>query len=148
MARNTVIILGTLAAAALLAPSASAAYYNYGVLKAYEGSRLVAEGKGIQGIDTSAGVVGGHIGARDPRPGGSPARGRIWYQYKYYTSGASTPWYNITGSYNYTSSWVDQAKYRALNYNYEKVEHYAEACQVDAGAPDDCKYTGHAMQTL
>ena len=134
-------------AAMLLAPTASAAYYNYGVLKAYEDGRLVAEGKGLHGIDVGQAVVGGHIGARDPRPGGSPARGRIWYQYKT-SDNVSSFWHTVTGSYNYTSSWVDQAKYKSLSLGYAKIIHYAEICQVDDNAPDDCKRTGVAQQHL
>lgn len=134
---NTLKVVGVAAALAVaMTPSASARYYAYGTLQAYEGTRLVAEGKGSHGVDFGKDAIGGHIGSRDPRPGGSPARGRIWYQY---TGGGLSPWYNRDGGNNYTSSWVDKASYGDLNTSFDTATTYGQICQVDNLTPDDCK---------
>ena len=62
---NTLKVVGVAAALAVaMTPSASARYYAYGTLQAYEGTRLVAEGKGSHGVDFGKDAIGGHIGSR------------------------------------------------------------------------------------
>ena len=124
------------AAMVAFSPNAMATYYSYGPMKAYEGSVFVAEGKGNHGVDFTNDVIGGHIGARDPRPGGSPALGKIWYQY---SGGTVSPWYSLEGNNNYTSTWRDDPKYGNLNTGYSIAETYGQICQNDTWpARDDC----------
>lgn len=144
--RDVVVVLGAMALMAGGASSASASYKSWGPLKAYESGTFVAEGKGIHGIDTEAGVFGGHMGTRDPRPGGSPVKTWIYGQWE--TNDTSSLWYSHQSPYNYTSSWKDTAKYTQLNFGYDRVEYYSEVCQVDDGAPDDCAATPHARQSF
>jgi hypothetical protein len=130
---------------AMTAPSASAAYYSWGVLYAYEGSTLVAEGKGVHGTDLSVGVFGGHVTSYDPRPGGSPAFANIAYFY-YTDAGTAATGGNLRGSNNYEARWKDQAKYQTLNSAYAKVGTIPKACQDDALQPDACKNGSEVKQ--
>ena len=132
-------------AAAVATPSASAAYYNWGVLYAYEGSTLVAQGKGVHGTDLVANVFGGHVTSYDPRPGGSPAFANIAYFY-YTDAGTAGTGGNLRGANNYEARWKDQAKYQTLNTAYAKVGTIPKACQDDAFQPDDCKVGSEIKQ--
>ena len=116
--------------------AAEATYYVYGVLYAKEGTTTVAEGKGSHGVDFGTNAAGGHIGSRDPRPGGSPAYGQI----KIVWDLLPLPPYTTTlqSSNNSTSAWVDQAKYRTLLTGSSQAKTYARACQNDTAGPDAC----------
>jgi hypothetical protein len=127
----------------LSAPSAMAGYSTWGTLRAYEGSRLVAEGKGTIGVDFTRDVVGGHVGQRDPRPGGSPAYSRIQYVYEQPVTNGP---YNLRGTNNYTSSWTDQFKAGNLNTSYTMARMNAATCQHDALGPDACRVSGDYNQ--
>ena len=130
---------------AIAAPSASAAYYNWGVLYAYEGKTLVAEGKGVHGTDLAADVFGGHLGSYDPRPGGSPAFADILYFY-YTDAGTTGTGGDLRGANNYEARWKDQAKYKALNTAYAKIGTIPKACQDDSFQPDACKIGAEIKQ--
>lgn len=113
------------------------AYYAYGSLQARESDgTLKAEGKGTHGVDFSRDRIGGRIDSRDVRPGGSPARGRIWYQY---SSPGLSNWYKQSGSENLKSTWLSQNKYGNLNTSYSIAQTYGQVCEVDPGVlPDEC----------
>ena len=130
---------------AVAAPNASAAYYNWGVLYAYEGSTLVAQGKGLHGTDLVADVFGGHVTSYDPRPGGSPAFATISYFY-YTDAGTTATGDNLRGANNYEARWKDQAKYQPLNTAYAKIGTIPKACQDDAFQPDACKVGSEVKQ--
>lgn len=131
---STVAIAG--AALCLAAPSASAVYYSYGVLYAKEGTTTVAEGKGTHGVDFPYNAAGGHIGSRDPRPGGSPAYGEIGI--RWYYGGAWWATTKLQSTRNSTSTWKDQAKYTGIPLAYDQAVTYAKACQDDTAGPDAC----------
>ena len=121
---------------AVLAAPAVANYYNWGVLNAYEGSTLVAKGKGTVGVDFGYDVIGGHVTSYDPRPGGSPAYAKIHYAYR-------VPNYfgplDVRGNNNYKNVWVDKFVNGNLNTSYSAAELRGEACQDDSWGPDTCK---------
>jgi hypothetical protein len=126
----------TAVAVGLGAPQALASYNNWGVLYAYEGSTLVAEGKGSAGVDYNLDVIGGHATSYDPRPGGSPAYAKIRYQY---TQPALTGYYYLRAGNNYTASWRDKFVTGNLNTSYTQAELNGMACQDDDLGPDACK---------
>ena len=133
------------ALSAVAAPSASAGYYNWGVLSAYEGSTLVAQGKGVHGTDLVADVFGGHLTSYDPRPGGSPAFANISYFY-YTDAGTAGTGGNLRGANNYEARWKDQTKYQRINTAYAKIGTIPKACQHDAFQPDACKLGSEVKQ--
>ena len=132
-----VVMVGAVAAAGftVMSPHALATYYSYGTLTAYEGSTRVAQGKGTHGVDFGTDAIGGHIGARDLRPGGSPAYGVIVYAYRQPSYAGP---FNVRGRNNQSSTMIDTVKYRDLDINYTMAETYSKACQHDAWGPDVC----------
>lgn len=120
----------------VLAAPAFANYYTWGVVNAYEGSTLVAKGKGTVGVDYGLDVIGGHATSYDPRPGGSPAYAKIHYNY-------TVPQFDgprdARASNNYTAVWVDKFVNGNLNTLYSAAELRGEACQDDKLGPDACK---------
>ncbi|KRF22559.1 hypothetical protein [Phycicoccus sp. Soil802] len=120
----------------VLAAPAFANYYNWGIVNAYEGSTLVAQGKGTVGVDYGLDVIGGHATSSDPRPGGSPAYAKIHYNY---TVPQFDGPHDARGVDNATSSWVDKFVNGNLNTQYDAAELRGEACQNDKAGPDACK---------
>lgn len=129
--------LGAAPLSAILAPGAAAEYFQYGTLSAHEGGRLVARGYGSHGMDFSHGRVGGTHTVRDPRPGGSPASGKVLYQYTS-NSGAVGAWQQVSAPPNYTGSWITRTATHSLNLNNKFVTTKPQVCQRDDWAPDDC----------
>ncbi|GAA1745832.1 hypothetical protein GCM10009810_02950 [Nostocoides vanveenii] len=134
-------------AGAVLGAGKRTFFNQYGyttTLKAYEGGRLVAEGRGWHGIDTVADRWGKQVGSRDPRPGGSPVRGKLnLHVYCDPIAGCSDR--KIEGSQNFSSTWVDEARWKDLGVTPTRRGYtYGEVCQDDAWpAPDDCGYTAN-----
>lgn len=120
----------------VLAAPAFANYYNWGVVNAYEGSTLVAKGKGTVGVDYGLDVIGGHATSYDPRPGGSPAYAKIHYNY---TVPQFDGPHDARAGNNYTATWIDKFVNGNLNTVYSAAELRGEACQDDNLGPDACK---------
>lgn len=123
--------------AGMVAPGASATYYNYSTLSAYENGVLVAQAYGTHGMDFTYGTVGGRHTVRDVRPGGSPVYGKVWFQYTD-NAGQVGAWQQVSAPYNYTSSWVTRTATTGLSLNYKYVSTKPQVCQHDDWSPDDC----------
>jgi hypothetical protein len=134
--RIATIAAGALVGIVLTGPTAMATYSSWGTLYAYEGSTLVAEGRGTAGVDFNLDVIGGHIRSYDPRPGGSPAYGEIGWNYVQPSFRGAN---RVRGANNYTASWIDRFVTANLDTTYTQAELWGKACQDDKLGPDACR---------
>lgn len=148
--RRAFVIAGALALLGGWAPSASADYSSWPTLTAYEGGIAKASGKGgAQGANLTDDRFGAWGYIKDLRPGGSPARIHVPFQYgrakdTYAASGYLTGYNsNDTSTWRYTDAW----RYE-LDLSYDWIRTKAEVCQDDPWPNrDDCTSEQHYKLT-